>query len=101
MQTLPFNEIKLKLPSGIVGTISEKEIIEVVETISEEKIISKLIDNSLSKAKHYLEEIEHYLQISKYREVEKKYRTRFASLKEKVKEAEKKVVAKSDDLVVC
>lgn len=101
MQTLPFNKIKLRLPNGIVGNISEKDIVEVVETISEEEIISKLIDNSLSKARHYLEIIERYLQISKDREIEKKYRARFTSLKEKIKEAEKKVVEKADDLVAC
>ncbi len=89
MKTTPFKEIKLKLPGG------------VVETISEEEIFNMLIDAALSKAKHYLGRAEYYLRVSKCKETKERYGTHFISLRKRVEKVKKKVVAKSDDLVVC
>jgi serine/threonine protein phosphatase PrpC len=101
MKETPFKEIKLKLSDGLVETISDKEIFKVVESISEEDIFNMVIDNALSKAKHYLGKVEYYLSVSKCKETKERYGTQFISLKKKVKKVEKEVVEKADVLVVC
>ncbi len=93
MKKTPFKEIKLKLPGGVVEIISEKEIVEVVEAISEEEIFKMLIDDALSKARHYLSKVEYYLSVSKCKEIKERYGTHYALFKKKAKKVEKKVFA--------
>ena len=93
MKKTPFKEIKLKLPGGVVEIISEKEIVEVVEAISEEEIFKMLIDDALSKARHYLSKVEYYLSVSKCKETKERYGTHSALFKKKAKKLEKKVFA--------
>jgi ribosomal protein L22 len=93
MKKTPFKEIKLKLPGGVVETISEKEIVKVVEAISKEEIFNMLKDNALSKARHYLSKVEYYLSVSKCKETKERYGTHSALFKKKAKKVEKKVFA--------
>lgn len=79
MQKANFKEMKLKLPSDMVETISSKEIVTL------------LLDKALSKAEYYQ---------SKCKEFEEKYNMDFASFKKKVEEAEQEVFAEWDDLVM-
>ena len=79
MQKTTFKEVKLKLPSDMVETISSKEIVAL------------LLDKALSKAEYYE---------SKSKELEEKYNMDFASFKKKVEEAKQEVFTEWDDIVV-
>lgn len=79
MQEAVLSEIRLKLPKGIVNTISKREIIEM------------LLDKALSKAEYYM---------SRCNEFKAKYGGDFASFKKKAEKAKKEVFADWDDLLV-
>jgi len=79
MQKAAFKEIKLKLPSDVIETITNKEIITL------------LLDKALSKAEYYQ---------SKSKEFEEKYNMDFASFKKKVEGSEQEIYAEWDDLVM-
>jgi hypothetical protein len=79
MQKAAFKEMKLKLPSDVIETISSKEMIGL------------LLDKALSKAEYYQ---------SKCKEFEQKYNMDFTSFKKKVEGAEKEVFTEWDDLLV-
>lgn len=79
MQKASFKEVVLKLPSDLIETISNKEI------------ISLLLDKALSKAEYYQ---------SKCKEFEEKYNMDFTSFKIKVESSEEEVFEEWDDLIV-
>ncbi|MDO8726133.1 MAG: hypothetical protein Q7J35_08705 [Candidatus Methanoperedens sp.] len=79
MQKTTFKEVKLKLPSDMVETISSKEIVAL------------LLDKALSKAEYYQ---------SKCKEFEDKYNMDLASFKKQGEEAELEVFTEWDDIVV-
>lgn len=79
MQKVSFKELRLKLPSDLIETISNKEI------------ISLLLDKVLSKAEYYR---------SKCKEFEAKYNMDFASFKTKVESSGKEIFTEWDDLIV-
>ncbi len=78
MQKVTLKEVRLKLPSDVVETISNKEI------------ITMLLDKALSKAEYYH---------SKCKGFEEKYNMDFASFKKKVEQAEQEVFEEWDDLI--
>ncbi len=79
MQKATFKEIKLKLPSDMIETISNKEIITL------------LLDKALSKAEYYQ---------SNCKEFEEKYNMDFASFKKRGEEAEQEDFTEWDDLIM-
>lgn len=79
MQKVTFKEIKLRLPTDIIESISSKEIINL------------LVDKALSKKEYYR---------TKCREMEQKYGTNFTSFKKKVEGAKDEVFIEWDDLIV-
>ncbi len=79
MKKTIFKEMKITLPSNIIETVSNKEIIVM------------LLDKALSKAEYYH---------SRCHEMEEKYGLDFASFKKKIDEEEKEKFSDWDDFIL-
>ncbi len=79
MQKTVFKELKIKLPSDLTESISEKEV------------ISMIMDMAISKAEYYR---------SRCKEMEEKYGSDITSFKKKIEEADKEMFSEWDDLII-
>ncbi|MCR4344595.1 MAG: hypothetical protein NUV44_07500 [Candidatus Scalindua sp.] len=79
MKKTILKEIKIKLPSNVIETVSNKEI------------ITMLLDKALSKAEYYH---------SRCNEMEEKYGMEFSSFKKKIDEAKNEKFSDWDDFIL-
>ncbi|MBM4056155.1 MAG: hypothetical protein FJ264_16100 [Planctomycetes bacterium] len=79
MHKTVFKEIKIKLPSGLADTISDREIVEL------------LMDKALTTAEYYH---------SKCKQFEEKYGMDFHVFKKKVETAHEEIFSEWDDMLV-